>query len=194
MSEKKPLKLESGNLAEFAGSDTLPVSNLPNSFIKCLFSESTEGSVGNTTTESSLIGSGVGNLTLAGNSVRVGQTFRFRAWGVFTTAAGETYPNLTFRLKLGSLVLLEFTTSMTPGEPGDFWKFEADLVIRSVGVSGSAKAHGSLVLIDAFYGLIGELATLNTTQSHDFDLTFTWDTANAANVMNCSIFTLETMN
>jgi len=156
--------------------------------IGILFVQTSTVTVANTTTESTLVGDGVGTVSLARNFFATGTTLRLRAAGVFTTKAAPV-GTLRLKVKKGSTVLMD-TGVVTPltDVDGGGW------VIRSL-----ISARSSTLVIDngvfensldvKFMLNLSEV-TINTTVE-DFDLTVQWGTADVANSLSCTNLTLE---
>lgn len=76
----------------------------------------------------------------------VGRTLRVSGAGLYTTQAGQT-PTLTFKVKLGSLTLLSWTTVATTASATDIpWNFAIDLATAVIGAAGTLEAHGNLLV------------------------------------------------
>lgn len=79
--------------------------------IQNLFAQTTNQTVANTVTETTLIDGGVGTLALPANFFKVGKSIRFELLGYHSSTAN---PNITIKVKLGSTVVLT-TGAVTSG-------------------------------------------------------------------------------
>jgi hypothetical protein len=128
-----------------------------------------------TAVTATLIGSGVGTLTLPANFLIAGRTIRIRAKGYVTTTAAPS--TLIFLSKLGATTVSNTnngtgvapTASMT-AKP---WDMEQDITCRTVGSSGTVMAVG--------------LVRMSTSA------TVTFNTANLAAILMCSTATPATV-
>ena len=166
-----------------------------------VFTSTASATVANTTTETTLIGSGVGSLTLATNRLAAGKTLRIRArgyWGTDAAVAGT----MRWRVKLGSTTVLD-TGAITPAIAitNLFWQLDAEIVCRTTGGSGTVFAQGytdrqevAEAALLAVTMVNTATTTINTTVTQAIDVTFEWGTADAENTITCSNVTIEILN
>jgi hypothetical protein len=161
-----------------------------------LYSQIANGAtVTNTTTPTSLIGTGVGTLTVPANGFAVGDSFTVLMGGIFSTGNGQT---LTIEGKSGAVVL--FTTgaiSLQNGLSSRSWSLEIDFSIRAIGGAGVAQLLSNGFFLyssgNSAYGSdFGNLnsTTFDTTASNTLDIVLTWGAANASNSITARFFTL----
>lgn len=165
---------------------------------KIMFAATAAGTVGNTTTETTLAGSGVGTLTMAANFLTVGKTFKVRAWGVYSSKAAPVGA-LTFRLKYGTTTLVTLAPTITASLTNQMWEAEFNLTCRTTGATGTVFAHGEIQVFTSTTasGFIVSAptatVTIDTTASSKLDITAQWATANASNTITSNIFTAEVL-
>jgi len=165
---------------------------------KIMFAATAAGTVGNTTTETTLAGSGVGTLTMAANFLTVGKTFKVRAWGVYSSKAAPVGA-LTFRLKYGTTTLVTLAPTITASLTNQMWEAEFDLTCRTTGATGTVFAQGEIQVFTSTTasGFIVSAptatVTIDTTASSKLDITAQWATANASNTITSNIFTAEVL-
>jgi len=154
----------------------------------------------NTTTETTLVGSGVGSLTFPANSLFIGRTIRIQAYGLLSTA---TVPGtLRIKVKLGSTVILDTTAQTVASALSNFvWKVDAVITVRTVGASGSVMSQSafefqasSLAALLAWSMTNTAAVTLDTTASNALDVTAQWGTADTSNNIRCTNVTVESLN
>ena len=151
--------------------------------------------VGNTTTESTLISAtGAGSLTVAGTVPVAGSTFKWLLYGYMTKTAAST---LRVKLKWGTQVLLDTTALafpvLTHGGSSPF-KMEIVYTVRTTGAGGTG--IGQILLITPSVAIAtvtdaliwpqpGFTATsaVDTTASGAMDVKITWGTADAGCTM-----------
>jgi len=158
--------------------------------INGLYSQTAVQTVANTTVETTLIGAGVGSLSVPANYFTTGMAFRYSTGGVFRDAANNT----TFRFRLrnsgvlfdSGLLTLQNITVSTP------WNIDATF-----------SYVGGTTLITNFNfqynngsdarGFTSQNSnnTFNTTISNTLNFTVTWTVANANNTITTNYGVLE---
>lgn len=96
-----------------------------------------------TTNETTLIGSGIGTLTLPAGFLTVGKTIRITARGNLTSPVAPT--TVVFKLKLGSNVIIQ-SASITPGtsQTARSWGMISEIITRTIGASGEVIGNGQI--------------------------------------------------
>jgi hypothetical protein len=157
--------------------------------------------VGNTTTPTSLIGSGSGSLTLPANFFTAGKTIRLRVRGYYsaTTVGGAT---MKWQVKLGSTVVLD-TGAVTPAAifSNLYWDLDAEIVCYTTGAGGTIFGQGR-VLRQEMTGAVLVISpmtntattSLDTTASQLVDLVFTWSAASSSDTITSTNVSLEVLN
>lgn len=151
-----------------------------------------------TTVETTLIGAGVGTLTVPANGFQVGDSFRAVFGGVMNAANNQT---IRIKLKTGSVILLDSgVQSLTNSIINDVWSLNIDFTIRQIG--GATVA--SIVSLGSFHYIKTSNAstqgfafnvinntTFNTTISNTLNVTVQWGSNNATNNIYSDIFILN---
>jgi hypothetical protein len=150
-----------------------------------------------TTLESSLIGAGLGTLSVPANGFSVGDSFVANLYGHISCVGTAT---IRIRVKSGSTLLADTGIIALDVTTNKHWSFEVNFTIRSLGTIGV----GSIVSAGVFSyiknsGLNFEGAnfvslnntTFNTTILNTLDITAQWNTNNASNTMYSDIFVLN---
>lgn len=166
-----------------------------------LFTQTADKSVTNTTTETSIVGTGVGGLTLPANFFVAGKTIRITIAGVYSTVA-VTGDTVTVKVKYGSTVLTsKATTALVTGGTNLAWEAEVLITCRTTGATGTVQLGGGLT-----YQIAGAVAvydelnngvattTLDTTASSLLDITVTHSAANASNTVKSLVSSFEVLN
>jgi hypothetical protein len=164
------------------------------------FTQTATVSVANTTTETTLLGSGTGSLTLAGGSLVPGRTLRFRASGFYGSTSSPG--NLTVNVKLGSVAVLTATNALVASVSNQWWSLDAEITCRSTGASGSVMGNACVLLRNAAPALavIGwemvntSPVTVDTTGALTVDLTATFTVQSSSNTISCTNASLEVLN
>ena len=169
----------------------------PLGYTRGLFAQTAKGpSISNTTVESSIIGTGVGSLSIPANAFKVGDSFRAKLTGHISAANNDT---IDIKIKSG-LILLADTGVLTLPSISDLnWTIEVDFTVRTIGSAGVASIVSSGIFTymknasNAFEGdtfSIVNATTFDTTVSNTLDITVTWGTASASNIISSDLFTL----
>ena len=159
-----------------------------------LFKQTGDVTIANTVTETTLIDTGVGSLTIPANWLVVGRGLRVTARGYHSSSGN---PTVTLRVKLGAVTL---ATASTAGGNGtnDAWEVSIDVVCRTIGGSGTVVVAGYYAEHHSNGAQVGFSATspvtVNTTISNVFDLTFEWGTASASNTITSQILLLHAID
>lgn len=146
--------------------------------------------------ESSLIGNGVGSLSIPKNGFLVGDSFNGIIGGIISNGVGQS---VTIRIKsltggTGSMVLAEFTSSNIGVSNKEVWQLSFNFTIRKVGGMGDAEIitlgtfridHGaSLEEVFAFKNINN--TTFDTTIINELEITFEWGNPQAPPPLNIS--------
>ena len=134
------------------------------------------------TTEGSVVGTGVGTLSIPANNFQVGDSFHAKAGGLLgNTSNGD---DITVRIKSGTTVLastgafvLDSTQSI--GEGGEGWECELDFTIATIGASGSICTNGNFAYTKTGDKKVSgtvfqDVQTIDTTVSNTLDITVEW--------------------
>ena len=147
-----------------------------------------------TTTETPILGSGVGTLTVPANSFQVGDSFHAKIGGVISAANNE---NLTIRIKTGASTLATLGPIQLTTTTSEFWELEIDFTIRSLGASARLQTNGQFNYVDVggsgtYLGSgFNTNTTIDTTSSNSLDITAQWGSTNASNSIMSDIFYLK---
>lgn len=150
--------------------------------------------VANSTTETTVIGTGEGSLTFQKNSLAVGKTFKVTALGYYSNTST---PTLTVKLKAGSTVLLSSGAITTTASASNrAFKFEGIVTVYSLGASGTVRGGGKVEEVgSATTGIAGTSAvTVDTTANQTLNLTVQWGTANSSNTITITNLVVEELN
>jgi hypothetical protein len=88
-----------------------------------------------TTTEGSLIGLGVGTLSVPENAFKVGDTFRADLGGLLSAKNGDS---IRIRIETNGIVLVDSGLQTLSSTTDGVWSMSLDFTIRQIGASGVA--------------------------------------------------------
>lgn len=150
------------------------------------------GTVGNTVTETTLIGAGSGSLTVAANAFTAGKSMLIYVWGNI----GDTgAPTLRLRGKLGGVTILDttaFNAALITGTT--LWQASMYLTCRTTGAGGTGIAQGmfsyfTAASVQTNAQMVNTTTfALNTTTTNVIDFTAQWGTADPLNTLTATNF------
>lgn len=142
----------------------------------------------NTTTQTAFSN---GSYVIPANSLQVGDVIQVLAQGKVT--AQNSTDTLTARLLLGSTVVV--ATAAVDAAVNDVIYFEANLIVRTIGTSGTVVAAGvqangvpGTVTAKPFYM---DSTTLNTTANANLAVTAEWSVANTGNSVQLNVMEVK---
>lgn len=163
-----------------------------------LFSQTTSSAtITNTTTESSLIGSGVGSLSVPANAFKVGDSYHAKLIGHISCNSAAT---LRLKIKAGSVIFADTGIIDLDTITNKHWEINVYFTIRAIGSAGVASiASGGIFSYTKNSGLnfegtnfsVVNNTTFDTTISNTLDVTAQWGSANVADSIYSEIFTLS---
>ena len=163
----------------------------------CLFTQTADKTVANTTTETDLFGTGSGSLVLPAKFLIVGRTLRVRIRGVISDTLN---PTVRVKLKLGATIIVDTGAVATAATlSNSYFEFEAGITCRAVGASGTVMGSGGFLYDAGSLGsniisaVVTAAVTVDTTASLTLGTTFQWGAADAANTITSQIATLEAL-
>jgi hypothetical protein len=179
------------------------VAGIKQSRVGCIFTQYATVTVVSTSVETTLVGTGIGTVTLPANFFTVGKTVRITASGYYSTTqtAGQT---LTIRIRLGgvagTLVLATGANSTANIITNRAWRIIAEITCRTTGATGTVFAQGLFFkCTDAISAAIWNMVntgtiTINTTASQAIAVTADWNSAAATDTISCSNLMIEVLN
>lgn len=133
----------------------------------------------NTTTESSIVGSGVGSLSVPPNTFQVGDSYHAKIGGVISTLNNH---EITIRIKAGSIILASTGLIALEVSSSNGWECELDFTIASIGVAGDICTNGNFAYNRDTGSLEGfvfqDIQQIDTTTSQTLDISVEWNQAN----------------
>lgn len=115
-----------------------------------------------TTSELSLIGSGIGTLSVPANAWNIGDSFRADFGGLLSSKNNDT---IRIRVKAGSVILADSGVQTMQTATDDVWELSINFTVRALGAAGVA----SIVSLGVFH---------NTKQSNNAPQGFAFNTVN----------------
>lgn len=151
-----------------------------------------------TTAESSLIGTGVGTLSVPANGFSIGDSFIASLNGIISCIGTAT---IILKVQtLGGVVLADSGIIALDASTNRKWQLDIDFTIRNIGTAGVASiSSGGVFQYIKNAGTNFEAAEIGTINNTTFDtttnntliITAQWNTTNAGNSIFSRNFTLE---
>lgn len=172
---------------------TLDAARLPAGFGSALLYAATASVAHTGTTEATLIGSGVGSLTLAANFWTAGKTLVIEAWGTISTDAVPD--TLVLNLSLDAVNVCT-TTALTPANAivDRVWHVRIVITCRTTGATGTVFGQGAFSMLKLSTAQdewpMGNISatTIDTTQADAINLSADWASGSGNNVITCTNF------
>jgi len=145
----------------------------------------------NTTTETSIIGTGVGGLIVPANTFEVGGSYHGKIGGVISNQNND---DIIVRIKTGSTILASTGTITLSTTTTQGWECELDFTIASIGATGSICTNGNFAYNRNTGSLEGfvfqDVQTIDTTISNTLDITIEWGQAKTQDEIYSANFVL----
>jgi hypothetical protein len=150
-----------------------------------------------TISEGTLIGSGLGFLSVPANGFSQGDSFRADLGGVLNSKNNDT---LRIRVKAGSTVLADSGVQTMPVSTNDVWQLSLNFTIRAIGAAGVAiivtlgEFHYTKTSNGTQQGFAFNTinsTTFDTTIINNLDITAEWGSNSALNSIYSDIFILN---
>ena len=145
----------------------------------------------NTTTETSIIGTGVGGLIVPANTFEVGSSYHGKIGGVISNQNNDT---IWIRIKTGSTILASTGSITLSTASSQGWECELDFTIASIGATGSICTNGNFAYNRNSGSLEGfvfqDVQTIDTTIANTLDITVEWGQAKTQDEIYSANFVL----
>ena len=146
----------------------------------------------NTTTETSIVGTGVGSLTIPANHFVVGDSYHAKIGGEISAQNGD---DITIRIKSGATVLATTGTISLSPTTGLGWECEIDFTIAAIGATGSICTNGNFAYTRNTGGLEGyvfqDVEVFDSTVANTLDITAEWGQAKTQDQIHSANFVLH---
>jgi hypothetical protein len=167
-----------GSNAQDNGQYVIPTTN---------FTQTSTVQVANTTTETTVIGTQVGDGIIGAGILRPGRTITIDLAGY---AAVTATPNLILRFKLGSTTVLTKTFTALPNTANRELKCRVVITGRTFSATGTVIAQGYCMVVDGLTtqytatGFETTTTTVDLTTDQAIAITAQWSAASASNAVN----------
>ena len=162
-----------------------------------LYAQTALGTViANTTVETSLVGAGVGTLSVPANAFQIGDSFTIKLCGKLSCANNET---IHIKLKSNGIVIADAGIFQMKISTNKYFELVADFTITKLGAAGVAELfvngqysynqNANTQLDGVNFALISN-TTFDTTIANALTITAQWGLANASNSIQSQNFVL----
>jgi hypothetical protein len=177
--------------------ETVAVGAADTDLNKCLMSNISDVSVGNTGVETTLISATVrGSKSISSSFVQTGTVLSVTARGYLVTkATGGGSDAIDMRFKVGGVTVLD-TGAFSLGFDitAGWWEFMGDITVDTSGATGNVWAQGIFRWYDDNAGTYSDThivnsavsSSINFTSSATMDFTADWTGGDAGNVITCT--------
>lgn len=158
-----------------------------------LWTKTASTALANSTTETTLLDTGVGSKTLAAAFLTVGKSISFEIVGYYSTTLT---PTIQFKFKLGSTTILDSGAITTANSVSNQQvRFRGVLTCRSTGGSGAVFAQGEVIIAGLSTPLVTvtntAATTVDTTGTLAMDITAQWGSLSLSDSITATNATIE---
>ena len=183
-----------GSLGQVLQTDGGGTVSWANPYIGGMFAQTGDSAtVSATTTETSIVGDGVGSLSVPADSFRIGDSFHAKIGGYISS---QNNAELTMRIKADGSTLTTLGPIVLPTMSNQFWELEVDFTMRVTGATGSIKTNGQFVYVQNSgnnyngYGFNTD-SSIDTTVLNELGITVEWGTTDVSNAIMSDLFYLK---
>lgn len=159
------------------------------------FSQSATVTVASTAAETTLVGAGLGSVTLGTASQNAaGKALRVKLWGWLSNVGT---PTLNLKVKFGAVVLAATGDVTLSADQTDVQvEVEVDIVTRTTGASGTVIAAGRARVGTTVYPMLNTAVSsaLDLTSALVANATADWSASDAGNSIKAAILIIEKLN
>jgi len=140
-----------------------------------LFAQTADSATVTGVTETSIVGSGVGSLTVPANGFDVGDSFKAKIGGIMDGTTND----ITVNMYSGAVLLATTGSFALTATISNGWELELDFTIRTVGASGSVATNGNFAYTKSTDKKVQgycfqDTQTIDTTVSNTLDIKVVW--------------------
>ena len=160
-----------------------------------LYAQTVQSATINTAPEQSIIGTGVGSLSIPANGFTVGDSFHGKLGGLINATGGGGRSEIIVRVKAGATILATTGIFDLDNATNQGWELELDFTIATIGATGSISTNGNFAYTKdnnrAVYGYIfQDVQTIDTTVTNTLDITVEWNVINGGDDIYSANFVL----
>tara|TARA_R110000803_G_scaffold507_1_gene1732 strand:+ start:39 stop:914 length:876 start_codon:yes stop_codon:yes gene_type:complete len=159
------------------------------------YAQTVQSATINTTGEQSIVGSGVGSLSIPGNFFSVGDSFHGKIGGVINATGGGGRSEITINIKTGTTVLASTGVFDLDNATNQGWECELDFTIAAIGATGTIHTNGNFAYTkdgnrSVFGYIFQDVQAIDTTVSNTLNVTVEWNVLNGGDDIYSANFVL----
>lgn len=160
-----------------------------------LYAQTVQGPTINTVGEQSIIGSGVGSLSIPANAFTIGDSFHGKIGGLISARGGGNRSEIIIQIRSNGTILATSGVFDLDNATNEGWELELDFTIRSIGAAGIISTNGNFVYTkdnnrSVFGYIFQDTETIDTTTISTLDITIEWSVLNSGDNIHSENFVL----
>ena len=149
----------------------------------------------NTVGEQSIIGTGVGSLSVPANIFAVGDSFHGKMGGLINATGGGGRSEFTLNIKTGTTILASTGVFDLDNATDQGWEVELDFTIAAIGATGTICTNGNFAYTkdnnrQVFGYIFQDVQSIDTTVANTLDITVEWNVLNTGDDIYSANFVL----
>ena len=149
----------------------------------------------NTTGEQSIVGTGVGSLSIPANIFAVGDSFHGKMGGLINATGGGGRSEIILSIKTGTTILASTGVFDLDNATNQGWEVELDFTIAAIGATGTICTNGNFAYTknnnrQVFGYIFQDVQAIDTTVSNTLDVTVEWNVFNGGDDIYSANFVL----
>lgn len=178
-----------------SAADKTKLDGIPATTLYGLYAQTVQSATINTTGEQSILGTGVGSLSIPADVFAVGDSFHGKIGGLINATGGGGRSEITFKIKAGTTILATTGAFDLDNATDSGWEIELDFTIATIGATGTICTNGNFAYNkdgnrSVFGKIFQDVEPLDTTVSNTLDITVEWNVLNSGDDIYSANFVL----
>jgi hypothetical protein len=178
-----------------SAADKTKLDGIPTSTLYGLYAQTVVSATINTAPEQSIVGTGIGTLSVPANAFSVGDSFHGKIGGLINATGGGGRSELILRIKSGTTILATTGVFDLDNATNQGWECELDFTITTIGATGTICTNGNFCYTkngsrQVFGYIFQDVTTINTTVTNTLDITVEWNVINGGDDIYSANFVL----
>jgi hypothetical protein len=165
--------------------------------VSAVFGQDATKTVASTAAKTSIVGTGIGSMTIPANTFIAGRTCRVTQFGYVSNVATDT---LTWTIAVGANTIASAATAIATAYTSVPWSAEFYVTCYTTGTGGTCWVRGRLTIFGTSTTVVDIViagtatVALNTTITNLIDSQVTWSASSATNTITSVTTTAELVN
>lgn len=160
-----------------------------------LYAQTVQSATINTAPEQSIVGTGIGTLSVPANAFVVGDSFHGKLGGLINATGGGGRSELILKIITGTTVLASTGVFDLDNATNQGWECELDFTIAAIGSTGTICTNGNFAYTkngsrQVFGYIFQDVTAINTTVTNTLDITVEWNVLNGGDDIYSANFVL----